>query len=324
MNTRLISTNIAILLTIVTHSVNGETLEQLAELTEVNNEYLQQMQEKTEFMTQIINQAKRVGYSHAYKNTMDDFKAKILAREDYWDSLLSFKQLTSLVQEGAAKGLYLKAGIVDRIDANTESVDQNVIYTNSGSYLMKAYPQLVIDQPNWRDYLFKQDELYLKLPTPTLLPRNEKEKAVWKENVEIGWQRGETSAYREIYHRWDVLFADLRGMTRYWTLVEMGKIHDVSLSIRAEPVIVDQYDSSEELTENPMVIKIDSQATFNPSLKDWNAVVTRPNEDRRSAVRDSIISGELNADEVSDSQIIVTTPEFERDYDSIPNTNIHK
>ncbi|MBF4438011.1 hypothetical protein ERJ77_26715, partial [Vibrio anguillarum] len=101
-------------------------------------------------------------------------------------------------------------------------------------------------------------------------------------------------------------------------LVELNKISDVSLVINTQPVTHDMHNDSEEMTINPTIIKIDSQATFNPSLTKWNVVATSPNTDARSRVRDGIIDGDLLIEEVSDSQKIITTPEFEQQYEAIP------
>ncbi|MBY7854246.1 type IV secretion system DotC family protein [Vibrio fluvialis] len=307
-----------------TTSAYSATKEELAELITANSEYKQELQEKKEFVAQIERNAQRVGYNHAYQSVMSDFKKKLMLKEQYWDRLLSFNRVTSLVQEGAAKGLYLKGGIVDKVDNGTKLVDKNTIYTFDETYYLKEYPTLTINQPNWKDYLFKKEQLQLDLPPESLLPRNEKEKAVWKENLDIGWERGEQSAFKEIYNRWKTLFADLRGMTRYWTYVELKKITDVRLVINSQPTMHQINDTGEELTLNPTTIQIDAQATFNADVRDWNVIPTSANEDRRSSVRDAIISGHLNVDEVTNSQIIVTTPEFEKDYDSIPNTNQFK
>lgn len=319
--TKLIS---LVLLSSFTISAFAASKEELAELTIANAEYTQALEEKKEFVAQIERSAQRVGYNHAYETVIKEFKRKVMAQEQYWNDLLSFNRVTSLVQEGAAKGLYLKAGIVDKVDNGTTLVDKQTIYTFDEGYYLKEYPTLTINQPNWKDYLFPKEKLQLQLPPASLLPRNEKEKAIWKENLDIGWERGEQSAYQEIYNRWKTLFADLRGMTRYWTYVELGKISDARLVINSQPTLHERGETGEKLMVNPTTIQISSQATFNNDVREWNAVPTSTNEDSRSAVRDAIIVGTLNADDVSNSQIIVTTPEFEKDYDAIPNTNLYK
>ncbi|MBF4437168.1 hypothetical protein ERJ77_22325, partial [Vibrio anguillarum] len=192
--------SLSVWLICTTMPAQGATsLDQLAELSDSNTLYLQEKKSEQEFFIQLKKTAKKVGYDHAYASTMIDFKKEILSKEEHWNNLLSFKNLTSLVQDGVAKGMYLKAGIVDQIDSGAERVNKDVIYLNETSYLLRQYPELTISQPHWRNYLFKEENSKPSLPKESLMPRNEKERAIWKENVEIGWSRGEEAAYREIH-----------------------------------------------------------------------------------------------------------------------------
>nr|VVV07006.1 hypothetical protein AW0309160_04500 [Aliivibrio wodanis] len=304
--------------------INAMTKDELNDLDASNAQYSADKEQLKDWYEQLERNAQRVGYNHAFNRTMIEHEAQLKKRSQEYDRLLSFEHITSLIKTGVAAGMYLIGGIVDEIDSSTETINDRVILTHEKSYRIVKYPYLSASKPNWRDYLFFQQKLDLAPPPTSLLPRNEKERLIWKESVDKGWLRGEKAAHREIISRWQTLFADLRGMTRYWVAVETNQIKDATLSIQTQPLEYAKYENEEELRLNPTVIQINSQAAFNPNLSDWNAVITEPNSNARSDVRNSVIQGSLNIEELTDAQVIVETAEFSDMRNSINNTNVHK
>ncbi|ELP5729327.1 type IV secretory system conjugative DNA transfer family protein [Vibrio vulnificus] len=312
----------------VSLTVNGKQADtetrKLAELQSANFDYVETLAEKQQFYNELIRTAKEVGFRHAYKKTIDDEIQKLKANNGTLDDLLSFKRVTSAVQDGAARGMFLVAGVVDKLDASTERMSGEIIATNSGSFLMRQRPYVAVTPPNWRDYLYLKQDIEISPPPPSKLPRNQKEEAIWEKNVEIGWNRGIKAAQDEMHRRWLNLFADLRGMVRYWTLVEMGQINDVQVVVAHNNLLHQATSDNEELIFNPTVVQIQSQATFNPKTSDWHLVSTQPNIESRKKVRDAVIDGTLLIDDIANKQIVILTPDDQRQMDAISNENIFK
>ncbi|MHC5780243.1 type IV secretory system conjugative DNA transfer family protein [Aliivibrio fischeri] len=316
--------SIAVLLIFCAPSLNAMTKEDLSDLDSVNAQYSAEKDQLKEWYEQLERNAQRVGYNHAFSQTMNEHEQHLKSRSQEYDSLLTFNDVTSLVKTGVAAGMYLIGGIVDKVDASTETISENVILTHDKAFRIVKYPYLSASKPNWRDYLFFEQKIDLAPPPQSLLPRNEKEQQIWKENVDKGWLRGESAAYREILSRWQTLFADLNGMTRYWTAVETNQIKDVTLSVKTQPLEYAKYENEEELRLNPTVIQINSQATFNSNILDWNVTATEPNSNARSDVRDDVIQGNLNIEEITDAQVIIETSEFTDMRNNIDNKNVYK
>lgn len=291
------------------------TQSELQNINATNALYVKEIKEREAWNKSLADRAQRWGYNHAFATVLKEMKTQIMSRAAQYDQTLSFEKISSLVQTGTAKGMYLIGGVVDEIDASTELVDTNTIALHDKAYRIVKLPYLSPSKPNWRDYLFKKQNLDLEEVPKELLPKTDVERKLWKEHVDLGWERGKAAGYKEIQVRWQNLYADLIGMTRYWTAVELNVIDEAQLSITRLPVERSVYGEDnnlqEELRLNPTVIQIQSQSTFNPHIQDWNAMATPNNSDARTDVRDALITGDLYMEEVSDAQIIIETPDYQ-------------
>lgn len=308
----------------VSNSYANVSKEMLRDLNASNEVYLQQKDKQQEWYSALKRNAQSLGFKHGFASMMKQQKDKLLKKEDQWNVLFNFDNVTSLMQSGVAEGRFFIGGVVDKADESVKSVDDNTVITNDGSYVMVKYPRVSITKPNWKDYLFLEQELELSPPPESVLPRDAKERRFWQENIEIGWERGENSSMLEMRARLSTLVADLRGMIRYWTLIENDMLKNASLDVVREAVNLDVYENSEKLTINPTVVSISSQATFNPTVSDWNLITTMPNQNNRRHVRDHVIDGDLLIDDIENAQIIIQTKKFEKQRNEIKNDNYYK
>ncbi len=299
------------------------TKEQLMDIDENNSMYVKELNDREEWYKALADRAQQWGYNHAFATVLKEHERTIKAKEREYDRVLSFERISSLVQTGAARGQYLVGGIVDEIDASTESIDNTTIAQHDKAYRLVKYPYLSPSRPNWRDYLLKKQKIDIKEVPKELLPSTDREREIWKKNVDIGWERGTTSGYREIHSRWMNLYADLIGMTRYWIAVELNIIEPANVSVASMPIEHEIYSGQdlmvEEIRLNPTVIKIDAQSTFNPQISSWNAVSTSTNSNARADVRDAVIQGDLLIEDISDSQIIIETPDYRDMKEALPD-----
>lgn len=76
---------------------------------------------------------------------------------------------------------------------------------------------------NWRTYL-ERDWGKVEPPPTVLLPRDKREKRIWQENLQTGWQAGIEQADDVFQADLDRLTNDFVGMVRYRELVAQGMI----------------------------------------------------------------------------------------------------
>lgn len=298
------------------HSANAPTPEQplsktaLKELSDANELYLKKQQERTEFVKKLSQIGSQYGYNHGYMSQIGQVKKQMMSKKYYWDQLLSFKSLTSLLSDGAAKGMFLVGGVVDEVAKSVKTVDKNLIMTEDTKYIIKQYPRLSVSPPYWQDYIFTGDDLDLSLPSRSLLPQSETDREIWEAAIEKGWTRGEESALNELRSRYNQLFADLIGMVRYWTLVETGMIQEVTVDSANYYLQHQKLENGESLVLNPTTIEITQQSTFVAKPEQWDAIITEQSStDARQDVRDGLVQGALTLEELTSADVTIFTPQ---------------
>ncbi|MCG9579873.1 type IV secretion system DotC family protein [Vibrio tubiashii] len=286
--------------------------EALAELTQSNEVYLSEIKERKEYLSKLKSTASEYGYNHGYETQMRYIEKRMMQRSQFWDSLFDFSQITSLLSSGAAKGMYLIGGVVDEVDGTIKTVDKDLLLSEGKKYIIRRYPSLRISPPHWVDYLFTDGKKNLDLPDVSLLPKTDQEREVWRMAVVDGYDNGSQVAYDEFRQRYTVLFSDLIGMVRYWRLVESGIIKEVRVKATNHKLAHTITEDGEELTFDPISIQITEQSTFSAKPESWSA--TSYNGSKSNAtntVRDAIIAGQVNLEEVMNSDVVIFTPEHE-------------
>ena len=76
---------------------------------------------------------------------------------------------------------------------------------------------------NWRTYL-ERDWGKVEPPPPVLLPRDDREKKIWQDNLKKGWEAGIEQADDTFQADLDRLTNDFVGMVRYRELLAQGMI----------------------------------------------------------------------------------------------------
>ncbi len=172
-------------------------------------------------------------------------------------NLLTYKQhVLPPVIEHAGPSLNVGPGNTTlRIDGETYNVVRQV--------------KFVTVPPTWRDYLF-MDYKKPDLPNKVLLPRNDKEKTIWKKFTQQGWQEGEDQGIVIFKMNISRLQRDYNGMVLYKSLLLQGMV---------SPFYVTSKDNGVIGNANHLVINDQSMAisTF-PELQIhsqlWDPVIT--------------------------------------------------
>ncbi|CCO46810.1 conserved exported hypothetical protein [Vibrio nigripulchritudo SOn1] len=285
---------------------------ELIELDSSNRLYLEEHSKKKAYYSKLKSAASKYGYDHGYASEMKYIRDKMMSEKNFWDGILDFSPWSGLLSSGAAKGMYLIGGIVDEVDSSVRRVDEQLIIREDKKYIIRDYPYLAITPPHWADYLFSDKPKPLQLPPSSILPENANERDIWERAIDEGWNNGVKVARSEFRKRYTVLFADLIGMVRYWRLVENGTIKEVQVQAVNHRLSHSVSDSGEELILNPTSIEITEQSTFSLKPSEWSAMSShRHNQSSRNAVRDAIIEGAIDIDDLTNRDITIFTPEHE-------------
>lgn len=286
--------------------------EYLMELGQVNKEYIDKENSNASWNKQLRDTAERIGFENGFQHQLEVEQEKILRQETYWDDFLDFADVVQFNSSGVAAGHYLIGGIVDKIDASTESINNKLIITTDGSYHLRQQPYVAPTAPYWKDYLFIHQPTEIRLPPNSARYRNAKEKKIWQEGIKDGWETGVNQAIDEMHTRWQKLFADLIGMTRYWNLVEENKIHDVRISLVRRSLTRTESSEGIQLDLNKRYIKIDNDADFNIDLRDWHFIELGADGggSQRERLRDDVVEGNANLEDVTNAQQIIVHPTF--------------
>lgn len=130
--------------------------------------------------------------------------------------------------------------------------------------------RIVSVAPTYRDFLYK-DYAKPAPPHPVLLPQNAKEREVWRQGVETGWQLGVEQA--------DTIFNDsvyqlqhaIEGRINYRSLVAMGYISPAALDVTEMGVTY----NGRTMNVGESLYQITTEARYRP-VTEWKAVWDAP------------------------------------------------
>jgi defect-in-organelle-trafficking protein DotC len=206
--------------------------------------------------------AMSIGARAALSARAKELNADLTNQERNLDRIFNFEGLVldhhvmPPVLEEASSTLNLESGDAIRISDHT--------------YRIVSQARFVTAAPHWREYLWMNFE---KPPTPdkSLLPRNKKEKVVWKDYVKQGWKTGIAQAdliYSENVER---LRRDYQGMVLYRKLLTANMISRPFVAKTDMGVTGD----SDEIRIHDQVLRITAKPMLDPNSKNWKPVLAR-------------------------------------------------
>jgi defect-in-organelle-trafficking protein DotC len=104
-----------------------------------------------------------------------------------------------------------------------EQADNQTLRVADRAYIIQSQAHFISAAPTWRDYLWMRYEKP-EPPDRSLLPRNKREKAIWADYVEKGWQAGIQQANNIYAQNLNQLERDFTGMVRYRSLLAQNMV----------------------------------------------------------------------------------------------------
>lgn len=146
----------------------------------------------------------------------------------------------------------------------------NIIRISDNIYKIIKQAHFVTTAPTWRDYLW-MDYQKPALPDSTLLPRDKKERTIWKQYIEIGWKNGTKQADTIYGNGLAKLKRDFEGMMLYRKLLSQNMVSKPFVA-EANIGVTSNADRS-EIRVNDRILRITSIPKLNPRAKLWHPVL---------------------------------------------------
>ena len=231
-----------------------------------------------------------LGAQHGYVSRLDGHKAYFETHPEIFD-IFDFDLIMRLAAPGDEE-MYLLPPVIQRLD-NVSAVSESATRVRISGlvHVIKRPARLVLNPPDWRQYLIWDEEVAVQQPSKALLPKTAEEQAMWSRWVAEGWKWGVLTADDEMRFRIRRLGEDFNGMVRYMTLAFQGKVKRPFIASQHTPVV----GGGTEMRENESVYEISIPAQLHPQASDWDPIFG----DGRQSLRYPSEGGNYSADDAS-------------------------
>jgi defect in organelle trafficking protein DotC len=188
--------------------------------------------------------------------------SELEARGDRLDKLYRFGALVT-------KSGVLPPVITEARDAVESTSDQ--LRVADRMYRIVARSRLITTPPSWRDYLFVGLRLTQgnEMPAAAVLPKNDAERAYWKEQVMLGYEYGKKLADQILASNRARLDRDYMGMLRYSELLNKGMVSEPMVAVAPAVVSGDRN----QINVGDTLYRVTDHGGFVTDAKKWQPVV---------------------------------------------------
>lgn len=234
-----------------------DELEAIMELS-MDGVSLEEALKKDMRMEALVEEALRVGAQGGLHWRYQQINERVLKpHAKYWDLIINFKPMIY-------EGRIFAPSVVRSEDVNDYGDEKHVAV--NVSYTVEEEAVLISQPPTYRDYL---EKFYPKpdLPHKAILPRDKKEAAIWKANVEKGWALGVSQA-NEIFH--DALMELRRDYVGRMTFKDMVAL-DMMTAPRLEITKNGVTFNGRTMNVGEVIYQINGRPNYT-SIEDWRTV----------------------------------------------------
>lgn len=208
-----------------------------------------------------------LGAQHGYVNRLEQHKA-FFEENDQLFANFDFDTIMRLASNGGTE-MFLLPPVIQRLD-NVSAVSESATRVRISGlvHVIKRPARLVLNPPDWHQYLVWDDPVEVDMPSRALLPKTDEEQILWHNWVSVGWLSGIQVADDEMRFRIRRLGEDFNGMVRYMALAFQGKVK--------RPYIAEQHTDvvggGSEMREDESVYEISIPASLHPNSKEWDPI----------------------------------------------------
>lgn len=149
-----------------------------------------------------------------------EIRKELSSRGSYMDKVFNFRQLLI----AAPSGILIEPPIISE-SLNALLIEDNAqkAAVSDAVYSINKNVRIVSSPRDWRTYL-ERGWGEVTEPPEILRPKNDEERALWRETVEKGWVQGASQADEVFVQDLNRLVADFNGMVRYRKLLAQGMV----------------------------------------------------------------------------------------------------
>lgn len=149
-----------------------------------------------------------------------EIRQELSSRGSYMDKVFNFRQLLI----AAPSGILIEPPIISE-SLNALLIEDNAqkAAVSDAVYSINKNVRIVSSPRDWRTYL-ERGWGEVTEPPEILRPKNDEERALWRETVEKGWTQGASQADEVFVQDLNRLVADFNGMVRYRKLLAQGMV----------------------------------------------------------------------------------------------------
>lgn len=188
--------------------------------------------------------------------------SELEARDDRLDKIYRFGALVT-------KSGVLPPVITEARDAVEATSDQ--LRVADRMYRIVARSRLITTPPSWRDYLFVGMRLTQgnEMPAAAVLPKNDAERAYWKDQVLLGYEYGKKLADEILNSNRARLDRDYMGMLRYSELLNKGMVSEPMVAVAPAVVSGDRN----QINVGDTLYRVIDHGGFVTDAKKWQPTI---------------------------------------------------
>lgn len=146
----------------------------------------------------------------------------------------------------------------------------DVIRISDHTYKIIQQARFVTTPPTWRDYLWLNFTTPT-LPDRTLLPKNDQEREIWVNYIDLGWQNGIKQADDIYANGLAALQRDYKGMMLYRELLDQNMVSKPFVA--SSNMGITSNENNTEIRINDQVLRITAEPSLKANSKQWKPVL---------------------------------------------------
>jgi defect-in-organelle-trafficking protein DotC len=258
-------------------SCSANAANSLRDLQELGGDKLSRSTNSTENMryTALKNTAIGLGTRGGLAARSAEINAELERKANQLNKVYNFRMLMISLPAGTGAGSkgttdYMVLPPVIRQSHDVYQLDSDTrIRLADAEYEIVSQARFVSAPPTWRDYLYLPEAGVEDMPHPTMTPKNDEERKLWRQWVQQGWKLGSEQADAILQENLLRLQRDFGGIVKYRELLAEGKV--------TRPFVaqndVGVTGGGNDMAIGERVLRITSTSRLNADESTWKPIV---------------------------------------------------
>lgn len=208
-----------------------------------------------------------LGVKGGLNHRAEEINATLEKQKSRLDVIYNFSSLVISTPAGLSKTTQytILPPVISEANNTLKAVGDDEIQAADKVYRIEKQAKFITAAPTWRIYL-AQNSQPVDLPDASLMPRDDNERAAWKQWIAEGWGVGQMQADAIFDVSLSTLTRDYNGMVKYKTLLKQN--------IVTEPFVAENRlgitGGGKDMALDSRVLKITAHPSLNVQYHTWN------------------------------------------------------